>query len=513
MITLTRTGLLLTLSTDTIPAQGSSDVPISFVNDPETYSGYTIQPLAGWYKNGCKQSAVCRYADGTIDGTITVPAAAFQQGGEIMLAIALIDPSDPNHIEVTQPASAYIIPAPTDPTELPDEDTWQAAVDEFVTQVMQPYQTNIQSAIDTANAASQAANEAASTANAASQAATNTSNAINEAIEDGDFIPQISATATQGAEGTQPSVTVTGDKARPSINFTIPKGDTGTQGPQGEQGIQGPKGDTGAQGPAGPSTITDATGATIATAPLTAPQNLLINGDFKINQRGQSSYTADGGTVDVWIKKYGSTTLTVTGNGVNFSNASSEYPGGFYQKVKKPESVVGSKFTIVAKINGSIFSKVKTIELSNDSDPINDDNFILTVSYLSDGIRVYVEVSPDKSISIEYIDLFEGSIAYPHVVEDYATALMRCERYLEVGQYVCYGHGDYWVEGFTYRTPKADVPTITIQFVADGNGTVQKSFETVSPNSYACPFIRLTSGTAASVTGVLNVAAQISCEP
>lgn len=219
MITLTRTGLLLTLSTDTIPAQGSSDVPISFVNDPETYTGYTIQPLAGWYKNGCKQSAVCRYAD----GTITVPAAAFQQNGEIMLAIALIDPSDANHIEVTQPASAYIIPAPNDPTELPDEDTWQAAVDEFVTQVMQPYQTNIQSAIDTANAASQAANEAASTANAASQAATNTSNAINEAIENGDFIPDVSATAAQGAVGSQPEVNVTGTKEAPVFNFTIPE--------------------------------------------------------------------------------------------------------------------------------------------------------------------------------------------------------------------------------------------------------------------------------------------------
>lgn len=251
MITLTRTGLLLTLSADTIPAQGSSGVPISFVNDPETYTGFTIQPLAGWYKNGCKQSAVCGYAD----GTITVPAAAFQQNGEIMLAVALIDPSDANHIEVTHPITPTVVNAPTDPTELPDEDTWQAAVDAFVEQVMQPYQTNIQGAIDTANAASQAANEAASTANAASQAATNTSNAINEAIENGDFIPKISATATQGAEGTQPSVTVTGDKATPSINFTIPKGDTGEQGPRGKQGVQGPKGETGAQGPAGPSTV------------------------------------------------------------------------------------------------------------------------------------------------------------------------------------------------------------------------------------------------------------------
>lgn len=226
MITMTRTGLLLTLSADTIPAQGSSDVPISFVNDPETYSGYTIQPLVGWYKNGCKQSAVCGYAD----GTITVPAAAFQQNGEIMLAIALIDPSDANHIEVTQPASAYVIPAPNDPTELPDEDTWQAAVDDFVAQVMQPYQTNIQSAIDTANAASQAANAAVQsantavkTANAASQAATNTSNTINQAIQNGDFIPDVSATAEQGAVGSQPEVNVSGTKEAPVFNFTIPE--------------------------------------------------------------------------------------------------------------------------------------------------------------------------------------------------------------------------------------------------------------------------------------------------
>ena len=226
MITMTRTGLLLTLSADTIPAQGSSDVPISFVNDPETYTGYTVQPLAGWYKNGCKQSAVCRYAD----DTIKVPAAAFQQNGEIMLAIALIDPADANHIEVTQPASAYVIPAPHDPTELPDEDTWQAAVDAFVEQVMQPYQTNIQSAIDTANAASQAvnaavqsANAAVNTANAASQTATNTSNTINQAIQDGDFIPDVSATAEQGAVGSQPEVSVSGTKEAPVFNFTIPE--------------------------------------------------------------------------------------------------------------------------------------------------------------------------------------------------------------------------------------------------------------------------------------------------
>ena len=166
MITLTRTGLLLTLSTDTIPAQGSSDVPISFVNDPETYTGFTIQPLAGWYKNGCKQSAVCRYAD----GTITVPAAAFQQNGEIMLAVALIDPSDANHIEVTHPITPTVVNAPVDPTELPDEDTWQTAVNNLVEQLYnQEYKPLYDKALEDINEAVQTANTASENADLASQ--------------------------------------------------------------------------------------------------------------------------------------------------------------------------------------------------------------------------------------------------------------------------------------------------------------------------------------------------------
>ena len=166
MITLTRNNLTLSFNAGTIPAQGSSDVPISFVNDPETYSGYTIQPMVGWYKNGCKQSAVCGYAD----DTITVPAAAFQQNGEIMLAIALIDPSDANHIEVTHPITPTVVNAPNDPTELPDKDTWQTAVKNLVEQLYnQEYKPLYDKALEDINEAVQTANTASSNADLASQ--------------------------------------------------------------------------------------------------------------------------------------------------------------------------------------------------------------------------------------------------------------------------------------------------------------------------------------------------------
>lgn len=53
-----------------------------------------------------------------------------------------------------------------------------------------------------------------------------------------------------GTEGSSASATITGTADSPVLNLTIPRGNTGAQGPQGE------KGDTGAQGPQG------ATGAT-----------------------------------------------------------------------------------------------------------------------------------------------------------------------------------------------------------------------------------------------------------
>lgn len=700
MITLTRTGLLLTLSTDTIPAQGSSDVPISFVNDPETYSGYTVQPLAGWYKNGCKQSAVCRYAD----DTIKVPAAAFQQNGEIMLAIALIDPADANHIEVTQPASAYVIPAPNDPTDLPDEDTWQTAVESFTNQLFDNYTSEaVQPILDDAQQALAAARQqqqqidsaisqmgeyqivsedpvqiqfkqgdgtygqtvdlgdglaSKSMVNAgyyqkqnsvysgsASDYGMEVSQIKGAYVQDGTPTPtapiepqfvEINNFYTNNIEGntTDPQFTlnltqqitlralpngvydtldnvnvgqitfdgsqdenwqfikskngyyvfaITIDDAYKSDKYGgyticdrfVEKGSNNFDNPY-ENGYvyYGVSGDAGRvifvydsvdslqswktfiqTNPiafwyqlatpteqdisiptlksfypftnawcdslvqsqitwnvlTGRSSVLDGNGILLPQVYMTAPPNRLINGDFKINQRGQSSYTANGGTVDGWIKIYGSTTLIVTDNGVNISNVSSEYSGGFYQKVKMPESIVGSKFTIVAKINGSIYSKVKTIELSKDSNPIVNDYFNINVDYLSDGIRVYVEILPNKTISIEYIDLFEGTTAYLHVEEDYATALMRCLPYY---RRVYMGYTAYALSNtFSMISAQSivpmlnDSPTITVNV---GNRTNVSAANYTYDESGAV--ILTATASAAGAIRIYNEIVELSCE-
>lgn len=75
-------------------------------------------------------------------------------------------------------------------------------------------------------------------------------------------------TTTTGAAGSSVSVTITGTAPNYVLNFTIPRGDTGTTGatgatgPAGAQGAQGPQGATGLTGATGPAGPTGATGAT-----------------------------------------------------------------------------------------------------------------------------------------------------------------------------------------------------------------------------------------------------------
>lgn len=57
---------------------------------------------------------------------------------------------------------------------------------------------------------------------------------------------------TTGAAGTQASVSNSGTEYAAVLNFTIPRGAQGPQGPAGEDGAQGPQGPAGEQGPQGP---------------------------------------------------------------------------------------------------------------------------------------------------------------------------------------------------------------------------------------------------------------------
>lgn len=133
MLTITRKDLLLTINDNVIPAMGSSDVPVKFVNDTETYVGFLIEPRVGYYVNGCPKSTVCEYDISS--NTIKIPAEAFKNKGILVIAIALIDNADSNHIEVTKELALEVTPAPNGTVILPATDTWQTAVKNLVEQL------------------------------------------------------------------------------------------------------------------------------------------------------------------------------------------------------------------------------------------------------------------------------------------------------------------------------------------------------------------------------------------
>lgn len=210
MITLTRSGKLLTLNASTIPSQGSSDIPVQFVNDTDEFKDYLIEPRIGWYtRNGFLKTQPAKYQD----GIIYLPYAAFRQPGNIALNIALVDPSDGAHIEALSPVIAKVVPAPLGKVVLPETDVWEQAVIDLVTQLNAQLSEQVQQAINTANqantAAQQVVNEAnekleavgtaTTAANAATGAANTAASSANEAASSANTAAKATNTATSNA--------------------------------------------------------------------------------------------------------------------------------------------------------------------------------------------------------------------------------------------------------------------------------------------------------------------------
>lgn len=131
MITLTRKGLTLNFSDGLIPAEGSRDVPVQYINDTDDYKDYFVTPIVGWTQsNGLSKNSICEYTD----GIIKIPSGAFMQSGIILLAIQMTDPADPSHVEATYSAAANVQKAPNASIVLPADDIWQKFISDYMNQ-------------------------------------------------------------------------------------------------------------------------------------------------------------------------------------------------------------------------------------------------------------------------------------------------------------------------------------------------------------------------------------------
>ena len=162
--------------------------------------------------------------------------------------------------------------------------------------------------------------------------------------------------------------------------------------------------------------------------------NLLINPDFKINQRGQSEYAYETSgatkyTADRW-RTMALNVKTATG-GILLSAANSGDEGGYFSQVL--EDAVEGDTTLSFKVSAVVGS----ISFNN----LDDKNNGGTLKVSSDGIytvrgnntiKAIMHLPKGSSCKIEWIKLEQGSIATPFVAPNQAEELLKCLRFTHV---------------------------------------------------------------------------------
>ena len=161
--------------------------------------------------------------------------------------------------------------------------------------------------------------------------------------------------------------------------------------------------------------------------------NLLINPDFKINQRGQTEYayqtygsnqyTVDRFRVVYLNAKVASDGLILNANGTNAG-------GGYISQVLENE-VKGDttlSFKVSAVVGTIEFKSVNSAESGNAVMVSSGGTYTVKGS---DTKKVLIHITKGSSCKIEWIKLEQGSIATPFVAPNPTEELVKCQRYYE----------------------------------------------------------------------------------
>lgn len=184
--------------------------------------------------------------------------------------------------------------------------------------------------------------------------------------------------------------------------------------------------------------------------------NLLINPDFKINQRGASSYTS-GYTVDRWKSDnatLNASTLVLsnpTDSGATFVQYLENSHTGTFTLTINAASVTGTvKFAWYAE---NTYHTGKAI-----SKGVN--TYTFSASNLT---WVGIEMISGASIPLIYMKLEEGTVATPFVAPNYAEELIKCYRFYQIVSLDMAKISFSGKQGFIPFTPKVKMrstPTI-----------------------------------------------------
>lgn len=192
--------------------------------------------------------------------------------------------------------------------------------------------------------------------------------------------------------------------------------------------------------------------------------NLLINPDFKINQRGKSTYssTGAGGTVDRWV---GTNVKTVV-NSDNTVTVSSLSGVGYYTQHEENISYGKHTYSIYAQ---AITGTVKAFYKNKDSKDIELGTLrqgLNTFTSSDDGFKsLFLAIEGGSSVTLKYAKVEQGTVATSFIAPNMAEELVKCCRFYQIHQvlYTTYGVAD---QHYYHKLPLVTVlrvnPTVSV---------------------------------------------------
>ena len=190
--------------------------------------------------------------------------------------------------------------------------------------------------------------------------------------------------------------------------------------------------------------------------------NMLINPDFRVNQRGQNEYST-GYTVDRWYISTDKCKAAPESDGIRLtaSVALASNTHAFWQNLEFPPA--GGEYTLslnVPEVSGVWSARIRTVNASGDYVDSYYTSYLHTgvnkmsvnlpegeyISAVSIGFNKGTEAG--NSLKLAWIKLENGSLATPFVPPDPATELAKCQRY-----FIRLKNAFGWIgSGFTNKT-------------------------------------------------------------
>ena len=192
--------------------------------------------------------------------------------------------------------------------------------------------------------------------------------------------------------------------------------------------------------------------------------NLLINPDFKINQRGKSTYssTGAGATVDRWL---GTNVKTVV-NSDGTVSVSSLSGTGYYTQHEESISYGKHTYSIyVQAITGTVKAFYKSKD-SKDNELGTLKQGLNTFTSVDDGFKsFFLSIAGGSSVTLKYAKVEQGTVATSFIAPNRADELVKCCRFFQNFQvlYSTYGvASQHYYQKLPLVTPFRSNPTVSI---------------------------------------------------